>query len=1486
MTRLSELEVPSSIKCIELIKAILQLAGQNHSGLGEFLRRSLANPRSVCSSSTAADVWPCPPPRWRWTAAAKPSPRKRRRRRFLEAKAKVLQVVVCTLNWLSLGYPKSPPKEARLGAPISKQQHEMLERLESLVGYFLSAPDVDLSDLGRAGDKMAKLFMAAIQLPFSSVDAEWDELASFLDILHKDFDPYGKRKDPDDSPGSEQTEFHRECATEPTKLGPPVPVSISPAKPVVADRIKWKLRPSFNPEPYLVDPVVREAFVNPEIMRRPANSWPVKRKAKVHCSKDELLKLAKKWDAHQACRLVATDAVREEEAVGLFAVGKDLEYDRLIINPTVINSRMYGCNSYTKTLAPGHLIGLIRLLPEEHLVISSDDLSEYYYTFQVSFARACRNAIGVKFEGRDFLDYACYDPALHNSPVYLCLSTLAMGDSLAVEIAQQAHYNLLKMLGGAMLESEVLQYRKPVPRGPFYELLTIDDHIGLQKISSSPSWSSEKAQRDQTVFKQANKVYEAVGLVAHPGKMQRRVTQATVLGAEVDGTAGRCSAPRSRIALLMFLTLVIATKGSVTRKILQSILGCWIHVCLFRRPVFAVLEAVFHEGLNLPSDQPFILSRMAINELLTLALLGPLIQTDMRASVAPYAYMMDASPYGGAICRAHLGESAVEEIWRHTEQRGYYTALQQGAGSVLREKGLEHEEIFGPEEFPKYEAVVSPVTLLHEPEVELPSFDCIELFAGYGNWSKAHANAGLKVHPGIEISSRGIGFGDLLDNSTFRQCAFLANSGKVKEWRAGPPCWSYGTLRRPRLRSKDYPAGFNPDDKVTKEQTLLAVRTAFILTLALLRGSFISVEQPGSSVMFHLHCFQILLTLGCVITRFPFCKFGSGFNKPSKWLHNKPWLQSLESTCACAFKGCHFVIEGSFTAASRRVFNERCQPDAASVYGRVPRRGEAVSAYSAMYPVPLCEFMARGSVEHRSGDSGQQMQPSKTFSAGSDRRSWHEDPDWVHELCDSVQYKELFRYRFKKTGHINTLECRVYKSWLKHSAKTHPCSRLLGLLDSRVTMGAAAKGRSSSRALSRILRSSLGYVLGGALYPGTLHCRSAWNCADGPSRDSDVPAPVREEPMWLRDLRRGRFERFEKTIQSSFWRNPLGRWVRLLLLLCGDVEPNPGPVKSYEPRGELNMAVGFSKATVQRMERCLAAFADWLVSEAQTTLCAVLEDVQLTDLALRAYGRALFSSGKPRYWLVYAITAVQHQRPQYRNFLAGAWQVDKKWQVEEPGQCRAVLSAPLVRAIVAVSLLWGWNTFAAVVSLGFSGMLHPSEFVHLIRSDLIFPEDTLDAGRLALYVHIQNPKTARFARRQHVKIADDSVVLLCKLVFKHFNLQRRLFAGSMAVFRRQWNAVLDHLEVPRRQLGRGATPGTLRGSGATHYYLADEDLSKIAWRGRWAKLKTLEFYIQEVGAQLFLQQLAPNAKQKIALFSEHVDLIVAASFPTYFRSNS
>lgn len=189
-----------------------------------------------------------------------------------------------------------------------------------------------------------------------------------------------------------------------------------------------------------------------------------------------------------------------------------------------------------------------------------------------------------------------------------------------------------------------------------------------------------------------------------------------------------------------------------------------------------------------------------------------------------------------------------------------------------------------------------------------------------------------------------------------------------------------------------------------------------------------------------------------------------------------------------------------------------------------------------------------------------------------------------------------------------------------------------------------------------------------------------------------------------------------------------------------------------------------------------------------------------------------------------------------------------------------------MRSAIVIGLLWEWHYWVAVSMLGFLGMLHPAEFLALRRQDLVLPRDAL-LDRPILYVHLRNPETARFARRQHAKIEDTLVISYLDALYGDLPLQAPLFNGSASVYRRQWDAIMDRLQIPHSRKTRGATPAVLRGSGATHLYLATEDVSLIAWRGRWTKLKTVEFYLQEVAAQLMLHQLDPLAKHRIQFLS-------------------
>lgn len=1463
-------------KGVNLLQASCQSFLQCRTGLAEFCRLSLIETTSTMQQPSAA-LWPVPLPRWRWTACKSLGPKRRARKRRHAIVARFVQLSLASLNWEMLGRPLIPLPEARLGFPCSEAQHEIIEHLEDMAWHFLAMDNFAADDLGRFQSKYQGIINMLQELPQCKLTGK--DLLNTAISLHQDFDSYhghfGRTH-----VETEKSSDH-DC-TFATRLAAPV----SGAGRVEADRIKWDNPPSFEAEAFLSNPVIRNGFLDPESLRLPPELWPKSKPAKVHCDRKELLRLAERWDALGAIRLMPSREKPWEEAVGLFTVPKDAIHDRLIVNPQNINSRMFSVSEFTRFLAPGSMLSLLHLDSSDVFRFNADDLTDYYYTFKVTSARARRNAIRCKFKASELRHLKCFKPEHETcGDLLICLSTLAMGDSIAVEVAQQAHHNVLARLCGAMLDSETMRYRAPVPRSDFIELLAIDDHVGIQRLRRE-DYPTRPSLRDTLIFDRSEQAYKAVGLVQHERKRKRNLLRGSILGADFDGDKGRVMASRARIAVLSLVSLAIVRLGTCTKKLLSIIVGCWVHVLLYRRVLFSVMDSLFREGSDHHPDEVFCISRQSLNELQTLAILGPFAQSDLRAEYSPFLFCMDASPTGGAICRADIGPKAAEEIWRHTEQRGFYTKLQSPVSEILSEHGIEPlaSEIISGHDQDKITWNDSPIP---QPLKEGFLFDAIELFRGVGSWSAAHSRQKLRVHDGIDIDGRRLRCGDILNMSTFRELTALALRGVCRDWHAGILCVAFGTLRRPQVRNKEFPFGFDPNDPFTAKHNKIARRAAIILTLAMQYGAFISVEQPRGSRMFLLHCFKVLIQMGCVISHYDFCCFGSAFQKPSKWLHNKPWLVSLECKCDCNYKGNHFVVHGSFTKASIEDFRQRCRPDILSVYGVEPSPGDRVSSFSAAYPLRLMESMASGlksaisdgvscmpefarkrsleEVNLSLDDSCSIGLPEKPFEP----RRWFEDPEWITEMCESLEFREMYRFQFRRAGHINVNETRVYKSWLKSMAKTHRNSRFTGLLDSRVTLGAAAKGRSSSYAISRVLQGCVGHVIGGNLYPGGLRCYSKHNKADAPSRGRPVEKPTKEQPLWLKELRKGDYQKFDAVVTSSrISRNP-ARWLRFLLLLAGDIERNPGPgLQRGErlQRGPLDLNVGFAADTSLRMKKCVDAFAIWVERECDISWKALTSSVDAVGHALRAYGLYLFSEGYPRYLLVYAITGMQDLMPETKYRLGGAWQVDRKWQHHEPGQCRAVLPAIAIRAVATIGALWGACKWSVLVLLGFSAMLHPGELILLCRRDLVFPSDVAN-DMACMFIHLQNPKTARFARRQHARIDDSQVIRLAEAAFGSLDLGSRLFPGSMASFRRFWNSVMQRLGIPFKQSEKGATPGSLRGSGATYMYTCTQDIPLIAWRGRWARTKTLEFYLQEVAAQLLLHELHPSSRSSIETLS-------------------
>lgn len=351
----------SRFSFLRILQASMQVLMHTHVGLRDFILLSMKRaPRTVHSRCRARDLMPCPPPLWQWTGPSKPSPRRRKLRRYLQLRNSLVQQIVCVLNWEALGHCKKPPPCACVGSDISEDQLAMLERIENQVDHFASAGDFNAASLGRSAEKLSRLLHASEELPgpFQEVD-----LWSVLDHVKSGLDPYTDRSS-HVFDNSEQKTFegrdtgfltnHKNTPPQKHEFDSTPTESISVglgkdsgselklhvdavnAKPIIADRIKWEHSPSFDPRPFLTDPVVKRAFEDPNSLRLHESLWTKQPSGKIHCSRNEVLKLAEKWDAVGALRIFQSDEIDHSEAVGAFAVGKDQDHDRLILNPVVM----------------------------------------------------------------------------------------------------------------------------------------------------------------------------------------------------------------------------------------------------------------------------------------------------------------------------------------------------------------------------------------------------------------------------------------------------------------------------------------------------------------------------------------------------------------------------------------------------------------------------------------------------------------------------------------------------------------------------------------------------------------------------------------------------------------------------------------------------------------------------------------------------------------------------------------------------------------------------------------------------------------------------------------------------------------------------------------------------------------------------------------------------------------------------------------------
>ena len=149
------------------------------------------------------------------------------------------------------------------------------------------------------------------------------------------------------------------------------------------------------------------------------------------------------------------------------------------------------------------------------------------------------------------------------------------------------------------------------------------------------------------------------------------------------------------------------------------------------------------------------------------------------------------------------------------------------------------------------------------------------------------------------------------------------------------------------------------------------------------------------------------------------------------------------------------------------------------------------------------EELARWENSLKQGEEEPHLRKLLTMASyrGTDIRAYVtvEDEDYP-ALC--WRWKTLMAFAWDREAHINELELATVAALIKHRGRSsaHFRRRWILIVDSMVTRGALAKGRSPSRRLNRLLRRSAAALLATDSYLFPLWTISRWNFSDGAPR--------------------------------------------------------------------------------------------------------------------------------------------------------------------------------------------------------------------------------------------------------------------------------------------------------------------------------------------------------------------------------------------------
>ena len=350
---------------------------------------------------------------------------------------------------------------------------------------------------------------------------------------------------------------------------------------------------------------------------------------------------------------------------GLFAVVKDSDADRLIIDAQPAN-RLFVDPPHVLLPNPSHLVQLhaergVKLYP------AKSDLSNFYHNMLLPVewrpyfalpqitAEECAE-LGVPYTGL---------------PVYPMCTTLPMGFSHAVVLAQRAHENVLYRhdtasgFGPALLRSDNLLCMDSPTIDRCIHGIYIDDLFFL-----SPRFEDVDAQ-----YRRSLAAYERAGLPDSVKKRKpplRSPKSIKAIGIEMDPIALTLSVAVADRLKLVRATLALLSAPHVTGLQLSQLIGSWTWCILLRRSALCVLQHVYRFiSMAGVSPKPLRLWPSVRRELQCLLCLVPLLHSEMGSHFFEFAYASDASTIAAGVVAAPLTQRLSTALYPLSSNRRF-----------------------------------------------------------------------------------------------------------------------------------------------------------------------------------------------------------------------------------------------------------------------------------------------------------------------------------------------------------------------------------------------------------------------------------------------------------------------------------------------------------------------------------------------------------------------------------------------------------------------------------------------------------------------------------------------------------------------------------------------------------------------------------------------------------------------------------------------